>query len=195
MSLITTQASPASSPINHPAGFTLLEVLIAIVVLALGLLGLAGLQARMQVSETESYQRSQAILLAEDMANRLSANRLNAASYITGVSSPLGTGNQTQANDCSNLASIAQTDLCEWGNELFGTAEKTGSSTVGAMADARGCVELISTNPDVYRISVAWQGMSELSAPPLLCGQNLYGADSYRRAIASLVTIPCLTCP
>ncbi|HEY0563491.1 MAG TPA: prepilin-type N-terminal cleavage/methylation domain-containing protein, partial [Methylophilus sp.] len=48
-------------------GSTLLEVLITIVILAIGLLGLAGLQSRLHVSEMESYQRAQALVLLNDM--------------------------------------------------------------------------------------------------------------------------------
>ena len=47
--------------IPHPGtarGATLLEVLITIVILAFGLLGLVGLEAKMQTSEVESYQRA-----------------------------------------------------------------------------------------------------------------------------------------
>ena len=56
-----------------------------------GLLGVAGLQSRMQVAEVEAYQRTQAIVLLQDMVDRINANRVNAASYATG-SVTLGTG-------------------------------------------------------------------------------------------------------
>jgi type IV pilus assembly protein PilV len=59
---------------NSQGGFTLLEVLIAIVVLALGLLGLAGLQAASLRNNHSAYLRSQATLLAYDMADRMRAN-------------------------------------------------------------------------------------------------------------------------
>jgi len=56
-------------------GFTLLEVLIAMVVLSIGLLGLAGLQANGLKSNNSSYQRSQANLLANELLDRVRANR------------------------------------------------------------------------------------------------------------------------
>jgi len=176
-------------------GFVLLEVLISMVILALGLLGLAGLQLGVQNTETDSYQRAQAILLTEDMADMLSSNRVNAASYVTGTATPVGTGDSQPAN-CTGLTGV-QNDLCTWSNMLKGTSETISSSgvNVGAMTDARGCIEYVSGNPDVYRVTVAWQGMTQLSPPALLCGQNLYGNDNARRAIASLVTIANLTAP
>jgi type IV pilus modification protein PilV len=69
------------------AGTSLIEVLVTIVILAIGLLGLAGLQSRLQVSEMESYQRAQALVLLNDMVGRIEANRTNAASYVTGAGS------------------------------------------------------------------------------------------------------------
>ena len=74
--------------IRHGAaqsGFTMIEVLVTLVILLIGLLGLAALQSRAQVLETESYQRTQALVLLRDIAGRVSANRISAASYVTGT--------------------------------------------------------------------------------------------------------------
>ena len=60
-------------------GVSLIEVLIAMVILAVGLLGLVGLQGRLQVLQVESYQRAQALMLLQDMSNRIALNRNNAA--------------------------------------------------------------------------------------------------------------------
>ena len=70
-------------------GITLVEVLVTMVILAIGLLGLVGLQARVQVLQIESYQRAQALMLLNDMAGRIANNRNHAADYVT--STPLGT--------------------------------------------------------------------------------------------------------
>ncbi len=63
------------------AGFTMLEILVSIFIMTLGLLGLAGLQLRAQQGELESYQRAQALILANDMADRINANRRAAQCY------------------------------------------------------------------------------------------------------------------
>jgi type IV pilus assembly protein PilV len=60
------------------------------VILAIGLLALAGLQARLHLLQIESYQRAQALILLQDMTSRVVNNRYAAASYVTGA--PLGTG-------------------------------------------------------------------------------------------------------
>ena len=189
MRVVRTICGPAAS---LEAGFSMIETLVTVVILAFGMLGLAGLEARMQVASSESLQRSQAVLLLQDMANRLSANRANAAAYVTAT--PLGTGD-SQPGSCTGLTGVAL-DQCEWSLELKGAAEQqTGSgSYIGAMAGARGCIEQTGNNPPIFRISVAWQGMAQLNTPSLACGQNLYGADSFRRAIAASVPVACLTC-
>ncbi|HVL74786.1 MAG TPA: prepilin-type N-terminal cleavage/methylation domain-containing protein, partial [Noviherbaspirillum sp.] len=72
----TRRATPGTQ-----RGVSLVEALVTIVIIALGLLGLVGLQSRLQLSEIEAYQRSQAMILLEDMANRISMNRAAIANY------------------------------------------------------------------------------------------------------------------
>ncbi len=68
-------------------GFTLLEVLIALLVLSVGLLGLASLQTRGLAAGHNAYLRSQAVLLARDMAERIRANTTHIANNQTGSGS------------------------------------------------------------------------------------------------------------
>lgn len=60
------------------SGLSLLEVLVSIVVLAIGLLGLAGLQMTALKSGHSAYMRSQATVLAYDLADRMRASRVAA---------------------------------------------------------------------------------------------------------------------
>lgn len=178
-------------------GTTLLEVLITIVILVIGLLGLAGLQSRLQVSEMESYQRAQALILLEDMASRISANRGNANSYVTGTASPLGEG-----MTCPTTTSTQQQrDTSEWCNALKGAAETVSSTNVGAMVGGRGCVESLGSGQ--YMITVAWQGLAPITAPPssVGCGKDLYNSvagsscenDACRRYVTTIVRIATLS--
>lgn len=182
-----------------PLGFALLEVLVTIVILAFGLLGLVGLQSKIGLTEFESFQRAQAILLLSDMADRISANRVQAASYVSG--SAIGTGDSQLADaDCTAVAVGRPRDICEWSNALKGSAERKGSVDIGAMSGARGCIEQIQAPdvatcaPGIYRVSVAWQGQIQTAAPALTCGQNSYGNDAYRRLIAARVAVGLPTC-
>jgi len=178
---------------NFQSGTSMLEVLITIVIMAVGLLGLAALQSQMQKSEVESYQRAQALILLNDMATRIASNRYAVADYVTGSGSPLGTGITCP----STTATQQQRDTSEWCNALQGAAEMKGTALVGAMSGARGCIEDIGSNS--YMVTVAWEGLSAISAPPnsVACGLNLYNGtgctnDKCRRAITTIVRLPTL---
>ncbi|HEX9685074.1 MAG TPA: type IV pilus modification protein PilV [Burkholderiales bacterium] len=177
-------------PATRARGVTMIEVLVTIVVLTFGLLGVVALQARMQVAQSESYQRSQAILLMQDIVDRVNANRVNALNYVTAT--PLGTGSTIQ--DCTALTGTAL-DLCEWNNALLGASESTASGqNAGAMIGARGCItNVVATMPREFLVAVTWQGLVPTVAPAsTTCGQGLYGNDQMRRALVARVTIGCL---
>lgn len=166
-------------------GFSMIEVLVTIVILAIGLLGLSGLQARALTSQMDSYQRAQALILMKDMADRIDANRKNIATYLTIGLSPawLGTGD-TQPASCVALTGSAL-DFCEWSHALKGSAEKQGTDNIGGMIGARGCVYQITAGaagvPGEYVVVVAWQGMNATAEPenstaysPRKCGLGQY---------------------
>lgn len=199
-------------------GFTLLEVLITLIILAIGMLGLANLQSKIHTTEIESYQRAQAVLLLQDMVDRINTNRSSDALEVDplkpgGYVSDVELGTDTD-EDCAaaTLAAInpatrrlAASDRCQWSNLLLGTSETKGATNVGAMIGARGCIEEIQApdaavgvcRPGIYRITIAWQGLHATKAPELACGKDQYGGaanDAQRRAIATRITIGLPRC-
>ena len=191
--------SPSNTLRHTQHGSTLLEVLVTLVILSFGLLGLAGLQTQILIAELESFQRAQAILLMNDMIDRISSNRSNAATYVT--TSPLGTGNVPSAA-CNTLTTQVARDQCEWANQLLGASEKKGTVNIGGLVSGRGCVELVTAantgagvcTAGVYRVTVAWQGSNLTSVPAVTCGTGLYGNERYRRALSSQIAIGLPTC-
>jgi len=173
-------------------GISLFEALITIVILAFGILGLAKLQAQMQKAEVESYARSQALVLLDDMAARVSANRANAATYVT--ASYVGTGDPP--TNCSATYPVPgkDRDLCEWSEALKGNTELDASAiAVGAMIGGRGCIEDLGIDPPSYRVEVAWQGLSPTVVPSVGCAATLYGGnDAYRRVVTKVVSVASL---
>lgn len=180
---------------SRQRGTSMIEVLVTIVILTFGLLGLVGLQTKLQVSEMEAYQRAQALILLQDMANRIASNRSVAVSYVTGTTTPLGAG-----NDCPTVSGTStrqEIDATEWCEALQGAAETSGTSKMGTVIGGRGCVESLA-NGD-FLVTVAWQGMGQLSAPSsgVACGAGLYNGtsctnDLCRRTVTTIVRIAAL---
>lgn len=180
-------------------GTTLIEILISVVILLVALLGAAGMMVRSNQSEMESYQRVQALTLLQDMAARLNANRQVAACYaVAGAMTTAGTGD-ISAPSCTTGSAAQQatvtSDLTAWNNALLGNTETAASGTValGAMIGARGCIEAIDTVNQVYRVTVAWQGLVKTVVPSLPCGSGNFGSDGYRRAISVQVRMGVLS--
>jgi type IV pilus assembly protein PilV len=194
------------------SGFTMMEVLVSMLIIMLGLLGLVGMLARMQQSEFESYQRSQALVLLQDMVDRLNVHRATATCFrltdpTTGAPT-LGTGS-AGAPACSastaNDNAEATASMTEWDSLLKGAGETSGGSSVGAMIGARGCISYDSTTElldptgvviagtGVYTVSVAWQGNSDTFAPVVNCGNGQYGTTTRRRLVFMTFRIAKLT--
>lgn len=180
--------------VPHPRaqqGALLIEALVAIVICAFGLLGFAALQARATSTEFESYQRSQALVLISDMTNRINSNRALAADYV--AAGLLGEG---ALEDCAGKAGAAL-DLCQWGNLIRGSAETRGTSRVGSMIQARGCIERAAGTSDRYVISIVWQGVVPSGAPLVTpCNADAVISDGkVRRVVSSTVCMARLRDP
>ena len=178
----------------------MIEVLVSMVIIAFGLLGMAGLQVRMQSSEMESYQRSQALLLLSGLKERVEANRLEVAKYPlqAPLTAPLGAGMECPA--VTPASPRVERDASQWCEALQGAAETAGGENVGAMIGGRGCVEDLGVGPagdQAIRITVAWQGLTPTAPPVEACGAGLYNGsadspcqnDLCRRAISTVVRI------
>lgn len=173
-------------------GFSLIEVLVSMLILVFGLLGLLGLQARAQIATFESYQRGQAMILVQDMADRLATNRKAALCYQittnTATGTPyFGTGYNPTPTCTASVGTtvtraLAAADMVAWNDALKGAAETSGADKVGGIIGARGCISYdAATNS--YRIAVAWQGMAATVAPTAgdtaaTCAKSLYNSDS-----------------
>lgn len=135
----------AMSLVRVTRGFALMEILVALLVLSIGLLGLAGLQTVGLRSTHSSYARSQATLLAYDMADRIRANSIGATAgeYLIahGDDAPAAAEDLCVAAICS-AAEMADYDLNRW---------------ISALEDIlpAGDGEVTGTAPD-FTITVRW---------------------------------------
>lgn len=188
---------------SRQAGFSLIEVLVAIIIMLVGFMGVAALSMRANQVEFESYQRAQALVLLDDMSQKLRANQDAASCYYgyTAVgpssgTSYLGTGSSVSGYSCVasgavsvDAAAMATQDVQDWDMQLDGLAVQGGA---GAMIGARGC---ITNDASGVLIQLAWQAKTVTAAPPagLNCGQGLYGDEKNRRVMARWVKIVNLT--
>jgi len=174
---------------SRSRGFSMIEVLVALLVIAIGVLGAVALQTRAVQAGMETYQRTQALLLVEDMVARMRNNKANISTCYAAVGSGtpgyVGTGVRSAPSGCNSLA---DQDLEQWHAALLGAAELTDDSTtaaqVGGILNARGCISSGAASGE-YRISVAWQGLSRLGSVQGKdsCGQGAYESESYRRVV------------
>lgn len=196
-------------------GSSLIEVLVTLVILMLGLLGLVGLMLQSQRSQMESYQRVQALVVLQDMVNRINANRKAALCYAitTGADGTpyVGTGSAatpacaavTDPPLSTEQKAQADQDIMEWSSLLKGEAEQSADGAdVGGMLGARGCLAVVEVAPvcpnvpvpplspnKIYdvQVSVVWQGNGKTAAPSsdVTCAKGLYGDDALRRAVTA----------
>jgi len=122
---------------SGPQGFSLIEVLIAVAILSIGLLGLAGLQAASIRNTGSSGQRSIAVNLAADIADRMRANptALGAGDYVYDYGAN-PTGVQTAA--CTTAAGctpqqLARNDIFQWNAALLAMLPQPSAATVGGV--------------------------------------------------------------
>lgn len=105
-------------------GFGMIEILVSVLVLAVGFLGIAALQTQSLRFNNEAYLRTQATVLANDIADRLRANRslaITSNSYqflFTDV--PLASVASCESNPCS-AGSIAAYDFAQWRANIAST--------------------------------------------------------------------------
>lgn len=176
---------PARFP-HEAGGFTLIEVLITFLVMAIGLLGLASLQVNTLGKQFEAYQREQAVLLVQDMANRIRVDAVaaRAGDYTEGDQYGL-----LDQEDCTALAASAARYLCEWNTTVAGAGVVLAGQQLGSIVGARGCLENLAGSADgesVIRVTIAWQGSSPTIAPASVCGLGAYGDDDRYRRTASM---------
>jgi type IV pilus assembly protein PilV len=104
--------------LNRSRGFTLLEVLIAVLVFSLGLLGVAGLMVLSVRTNHSAYLRTQASFLAESMADRMRGNVGHTLDYNGDYAGSDATGDPgCEATACAPDAVVAR-DKEVWSRQL-----------------------------------------------------------------------------
>jgi type IV pilus assembly protein PilV len=136
------------------SGFTMVEVLVALVVLAIGLLGIAALYLNsLQAGRTAIY-RTEAVTLASDLADRIRMNRTAEAAYnVTYGTAKTAVGACATTAGCTD-AQLATTDLADW-----------KAAIAQRLPDGEGEVTVTAPTgvgePATYVVSIRWSEVGE----------------------------------
>lgn len=105
-----------TTPLNKQSGLGLIEILVAVLVLGIGILGVASTQVVSLQMNTQSQSRSQAVLLAEDILDRVRANPDTPANYALAAGS--ASGGTCNTSFVANGGTVAANDIAAWENSL-----------------------------------------------------------------------------
>ena len=151
------------------SGFTLIEVMVAVFVLAIGVLGMAGMQATGVREAQNTYFRTQADMLANDIVDRMRANRqqvIDDTTYLTagadpGVANTCGAMGGGAVEECDGQT-MAGFDLQSWYNAI-------NSSN---LPSATGVITQVAGSATTYTIQVFWDENRDGSNDQV-CGNTL----------------------
>lgn len=167
-------------------GFTLIEVLIALVILAFGMLALARAMGSASLDELESFQRAQAMVITQEMVERINANRKQALLYVGEYVVPAANVN------CAIELTVVARDQCEFRNRLRGADTLDGVRAMGAPIAARACITETAPGSNLYNVTIAWQGIKPTGAPDSPCGKAAFDREENRRAFSTVLQIATL---
>jgi type IV pilus assembly protein PilV len=125
------------------AAFGLVETLVALVVISVGMIGMAALFGHGLVASRTSLARTQAVNLAADMAERIRGNRLGEHAY---GAAPFDHGCEPAGTTSCTPQEMAEHDVFVW------TARVATS-----LPDGTGTVSVAGGTPAVYTVRVAWR--------------------------------------
>ncbi|MBA1146523.1 type IV pilus modification protein PilV [Ectothiorhodospiraceae bacterium WFHF3C12] len=146
----------STRPARQASGFTLIEVLVALLVLSLGLLGLAAMQAQGLRFNQSAYLRSQATYMAYDIIDRMRANR--EAAINGDYDWAMGTepdSNQTCNSTCTP-AQLADFDLNTWQCTLGNWNDDTECQNLGITGVLPGGQGAIERNGNEFTVTIRW---------------------------------------
>lgn len=179
---------------NKQSGFSLIELLVAMVIFTVGLLTIAGLQGVAKKSNFESLQRTTASHIAYGLLEEMRANGEGIGTYLAAPDLGGGQMSSIPVSACSNAAAPctptqkATHDLWFWEQVLDGELEVGAEGATGGMLTPTLCIDgPIGGGAGIYAVAVAWQGPISLANSDIDdCGTGTgkYGdGDEYRRVL------------
>lgn len=178
-------------------GFSLLEMLVALVVFSIGMLAIAGLQTVSKQANFEAIQRTTASQIAHGLLEDMRTNGDAIAVYRQAQALGDGSRGSEPAPNCRtgatcNAQQKAAYDLWFWEQVLDGNLETRDGAGTGGLVLPTLCIDGPALGgPGVYRVTVAWRGTASITnAVNNACGvgSGNYGANEEFRRIVQIPT-------
>jgi type IV pilus assembly protein PilV len=161
--------------INKHAGCLLLEVMVAMIIILIGVVGIAKLQHVAKSSNGQALQRTEAIMLADDLIERIRSNISGMTGYFTGSTIKVISGipSSTPPATCSSSSpctakQMADYDLWEWHRDITGAFESESGTSTGGLVNPTVClvgpgyVSATNHQSGFYDIAIAWHGQNQI---------------------------------
>lgn len=137
----SSRIAPSFAELRAPTcarGFTLVELLVALFILSIGLLGVGKVILYAARANDSAYQRSEATMLAYQILDNMRANRASAAGgdYTVALGPYANPGVDCAANPCVVTSVLAQYDLYQWKSAMLAALGPAGDGSVTVVAGA-----------------------------------------------------------
>jgi type IV pilus assembly protein PilV len=140
------------SLVTRQAGFNLVEVMIAALVISIGMLGIAGLQLVSMKGSHQSFMRHQATFLVQDVVERIRANPSQIALYNNFNTDTAGSFSCPAAKDCSSAVCSAQ-EMVNYDRSSIacGLNQRLFNGNIQINCNQAGCAK------NDIQVQVSWQ--------------------------------------
>lgn len=140
-------------------GFSLVEVLVALFVLSVGMMGVAALFVSSLQYSGSAILRTRAINLADDMADRIRANGISGASYVTALTDA---GTNTKYCSDTNTGTAATCTEAELAiHDVYTWKQAIAGESLGLPGGQGSVAQNTATDPPTYTITISWTEREE----------------------------------
>ena len=173
-------------------GYLLVEVMVAMLIMLIGVVGIAKLQQTSKAANIQAVQLSTAINLADNLIERIRSNVAGIDTYFPGDATLTLDGSTPSPGALCvgglvcTAAQVAAYDIWEWEQNLIGSLATEGGSNTGGLVNPIVCLQRPAGGGDgAYNIAIAWRGLTQLPSQQIpensnasTCGTGI-GAGAY----------------
>ena len=179
------------------SGFSLFELLIALVIFSIGLLAVGGLQSVSKKANFESMQRTSATQIVNGMLEDMRTNGSAISQYVVAADIGGGARGGQPVPNCSigaecNATQKAAFDLWFWEQLLDGNLETSGGAGTGGLVLPTLCIDGPAGGvAGIYRVTIVWRGtasLTNLAVNTCGIGSGNYGDQGELRRIVQIPT-------